>query len=61
MHKTCDEDTTIIEYIPQEEPGEESEPGADPLAEACNSLDTGDADSRFMPEPDSPLGAPLVM
>ncbi len=61
MHRTCDEDTTIVEYIPEEERGEDSEPCDDPLAEACKSHDTDDADSRFMPEPASPLGAPLVL
>jgi len=61
MHKTCDEDTTIVEYIPEEEPSEETEPCTDTQMEACESHDTGDADSRFMPDPSYTLDAPLVL
>ena len=61
MHRNCDEDTTIVEYIPEEEHSEDAEPCADTLVEVCESHDTGNADSRFMSEPLSPLGAPLVL
>ena len=60
MHRTCDEDTTIVEYIPEEEHSDDAKPSADPLAEASESLDTRNGDSRLN-EHESPLRAPLVL
>jgi len=60
MHKTCDEDTTIVEYIPDEDHGDDAEPSADPLAEARERLDTRNADSRLT-EHEPLLRAPLVL